>query len=293
MAGIAWVGGAAFLVPVLKENRNTLESSRNFYGVLRVIDDYGDAAHPKRHLRHGRITHGTQLLSASEAGHTTAYYAERSGVELALDHHPRRQEHQPLTVGAVGLGVGTIAAYGAPGDTFRFFEINPDVERLARRYFTFLKDSKASVNVIPGDGRLSLEREVQNGGSNRYDVLVLDAFAGDAIPVHLLTEEAMALYWQALKEDGILAVHTSNRYLNLSRVVTGLAPKQRKRVIRIQRGGDYAAFGSTWLLVTSNQQFMRYVRDSVPFGADVPNEPPVVWTDAFSNLYDVLGDEGG
>jgi spermidine synthase len=292
-AGIAWLGGAAFLAPVFRENRNTLESSRNFYGVLRVIDDYSDSLHPKRHLRHGRITHGTQLLAAGETGKTTAYYAERSGVEIAIDHHPRREQHQPLTVGAVGLGVGTIAAYGAPSDTFRFFEINPDVERLARAHFTFLKDSKAVVSVVLGDGRLSIEREVENGeGQHRYDVLVLDAFAGDAIPVHLLTEEAMALYWQALKEDGILAVHTSNRYLNLARVVTGLAPKQRKRVIRIERGHDYAAFGSTWLLVTSNRDFMKYVTDSVKFGADVPNEPPVVWTDAFSNLYDVLGDEG-
>jgi len=291
MAGIAWLGGAGFLAPVLRENRNTLATSRNFYGVLRVIDDYSDPGHPKRHLRHGRITHGNQLLSAGERRKTTAYYAESSGVEIAIDHHPVREKHQPLTVGAIGLGIGTIAAYGETGDSFRFFEINREVERLAREYFTFLEDSKATVDVVLGDGRLSIEREVQGGtGKHRYDVLVLDAFAGDAIPVHLLTEEAMALYWEALKEDGILAVHTSNRYLNLSRVVTGLAPKQRKRVIRIQRSADYASFSSTWLLVTSNRDFMRYVRDSVKFGADVPNEPPVVWTDSFSNLYDVLGE---
>jgi hypothetical protein len=293
MAGIAWLGGAGFLAPVLRENKNTLATARNFYGVLRVIEDYSDPSHPKRHLRHGRITHGTQLLSANESGKTTAYYAEGSGVEIAIRHHPRREQHQPLTLGAIGLGVGTIAAYGEPGDRFRFFEINRDVERLAREYFTFLEDSKATVDVALGDGRLSIEREVQAGtGNHRYDVLVLDAFSGDAIPVHLLTEEAMALYWKALKEDGILAIHTSNRYLNLARVVMGLAPKQRKRVVRIERGGDYASFGSTWLLVTSNRDFMRYVKDSIKFGADIPNDQPVVWTDAFSNLYDVLGDEG-
>src|SRR6185436_3679823 len=167
----------------------------------------------------------------------TAYYAEGSGVELAIDHHPRRTGGSHLAIGAIGLGVGTIAAYGLPADTFRFYEINPDVERLARRYFTFLADSKATVEVALGDGRLALERDVAAwAGVHRYDVLVADAFAGDAIPVHLLTVEAMALYWQALKDDGVLAVHVSNRYLNLTRVISGIAPRFHKRIVRIRRG---------------------------------------------------------
>jgi spermidine synthase len=211
-------------------------------------------------------------------------------VELAIDDHPRRQAGDPLQIGAVGLGVGTIALYGKPADSIRFFEINPDVDRLSRRYFTFLQDSKASVEVVLGDGRLSLERELEHR-EHRYDVLVVDAFSGDAIPVHLLTLEAMNTYWRALKDDGILALHVSNRYLNLTRVVSGLAPTFGKRLMRIRQEAGLGTFSSTWLLVTSNQPFLQYLERNVEDGADVPSEPPVVWSDAFSNLYEVLGEE--
>jgi spermidine synthase len=296
IGAILWLGIAAFLLPALRGPDKRIAMARNFYGVLHVLDEpldsTRDSLHALRHLRHGRITHGTQFLNPKDRGRTTAYYAEGSGVELAIDHHPRRAAGEHLAIGAIGLGVGTIAAYGLPGDTLRFYEINPDVERLARRYFTFLADSKATVEVTLGDGRLSLEREVAGGQAlHRFDILVADAFAGDAIPVHLLTVEAMALYWQALKEDGVLAIHVSNRYLNLARVVSGIAPRFHKRIVRIRRGAGAGALGSTWLLVTSNRRFLNYVANNVPFGADIPAEPPVVWTDAFSNLYDVLGEE--
>jgi spermidine synthase len=290
-AGVLGLGIAAFVVPSLQSTRNTVESSRNFYGVLRVLDDRGDSLYPIRHLWHGRITHGTQFLNPADRQRTTAYYADGSGVEIAMRHHPKRLSGQPLAIGAIGLGVGTIAAYGQPGDTLRFYEINPDVERMAREHFTFMADSKAEVDVVLGDGRLSLEREVESGeGRGRYDVLVADAFAGDAVPVHLLTREAMELYWQALKQDGVLAIHISNRYLNLARVVSGLVPAVQKRLVRIRRPGGGAAFGSTWLLVSSNQQFLRYLVNNITHGADIPAEPPVVWSDAFSNLYEVFGD---
>src|SRR5262249_1207938 len=159
----------------------------------------------------------------------TAYYAEGSGVDVAIRQHPRRKAGLPLTIGAIGLGAGTIAAYGAPGDSLRFFEINPDVVDFAHRYFTYLRDTPAAVDVVEGDGRLSLEREMAAPDRrHRYDVMVVDAFSGDAIPIHLLTTEAMALYWDALKPDGILALHTSNRHVNLARVVLGESRMLRK-----------------------------------------------------------------
>ena len=290
MAGILWLGAAAFLIPAIRDYRDTITTARNFYGVLRVLEDRSEPEHPMRELRHGRITHGSQFLEPRYRNRTTAYYSMGSGVELAIDHHPRRQTGGPLSIGAIGLGVGTIAAYGRPGDTLRFFEINPDVERLARRYFTFLEDSRAAVDVVLGDGRLSLEREM-GPRPHRYDIMVVDAFSSDAIPVHLLTVEAMATYWQSLKDDGILAFHVSNRYLNLTRVVNGLAPGYQKQIVRIRTGDGLGAFGSTWLLVTSNPEFLRYLKENVLFGADIPAERPVVWTDAFSNLYEVLGEE--
>ena len=300
VGGVLWIGVALFLLPSIRGPGTTIKTSRNFYGVLRVYEDYSDSLRPTRgptrELRHGRITHGTQLLDSGTAALRlipTSYYAEGSGVQVAIDHHPRRAAGEPLVVGAIGLGVGTIAAYGVPADTFRFYEINPQVEILARRYFSFLAESRAPTQVVLGDGRLSLEREVASGaGRKHYDIIVADAFSGDAIPMHLLTREAMTLYWEALKDDGILAIHTSNRYLNLARVVSGLAPTVRKRVIRLRRPGTGAAFASTWLLVTSNVEFMKWVQANVTYGADIPAEPAVVWTDDFSNLYEVLGDGG-
>ena len=292
VAGILWLGVAAFLLPALRGTEHRVESARNFYGVLHVLDERVDSIRVLRNLRHGRITHGTQFIAGEDRSTATAYYSKGSGVELAIDHHPSREAGKGLQIGAIGLGVGTIATYGVPGDTLRFFEINPEVIRLARTHFTFLADSKSKVRVVLGDGRLSLEHEVAAGTHpQRYDVLVVDAFSGDAIPVHLLTLEAMQLYSTALKDDGILAIHTSNRYLNLARVVSGLAPMVRKQVVRIRTSATVEGLASTWLLVTNNRPFLRWVANNVPNGADIPAEPAVVWTDAFSNLYEVLGSD--
>ena len=188
--GLAAVGGLAalgFTRQLVSREAGTLINVRNFYGVLSVLEGESPVAGRIRGLRHGRVLHGSQLQDPERMSAPTTYYAEGSGVHVAIARHPRRQSGRPLRVAAVGLGVGAVAAWGEAGDTIRFFEINPDVDRLARDFFTYLQDSRAVVEVVLGDGRLSLERDLApDGGARRYDVIVLDAFSGDAIPTHLL-----------------------------------------------------------------------------------------------------------
>ena len=197
---------------------------RNFYGVLRVEDrvlprsvpSEDDRSQPLdadpryRDLINGTIEHGVQFLSGGRRLETTTYYAPNSGVGLAIQVAGRRG---PVKIGIIGLGAGTIAAYGRPGDQYIFYEINPLVLELANNQFSFLRQSSASVNVVLGDARLSLEREAQQ----QFDVLAVDAFSSDAIPIHLLTREAFALYLGHIKPSGLIAVHVSNKYLDLSR----------------------------------------------------------------------------
>lgn len=264
--------------------------TRNFYGILIVAEDGPGVIEPRmRRLLNGRILHGAQFLDPERKKTAPSYYAEGSGLELAIRQHTRRLAGNALRIGAVGLGAGTIAAWGETGDSMRFFEINPAAETYARQYFTFLSDSRATVDVAIGDARLSLERELREGPGNRaYDVLAIDAFTGDAIPVHLLTREAFALYFAVMNADGVLAVHVSNRYLDLMPVVGGLARERGLEALQIEQDEDAwnAVEASTWMLVTRDAAFVGRVR-----GNAEPAEPEartLVWTDAFSSVIRVL-----
>jgi len=289
IAAVFWLGFSVFILPDLKGDGTTVARARNFYGVLRVLDDPPDDDNPMRSLRHGHIIHGTEFLDSLRRDLPTSYYAYGSGVELAIRQHPRRRAGLALTVGAVGLGAGTIASWGAPGDTLRFYEINPDVVAFSRRYFTFLRDSPFTIDVVMDDARLSLEREVTSGASvKRYDVIVVDAFSGDAIPVHLLTRECGDIYWRALKDDGILAIHISNRFLDLAPVAMGLAQAFDKKALRVETDDGVAALGSTWVLLSSNRAFFDSLHAPSMTTVEDPDEPPVTWTDHFSNLFGVL-----
>ena len=192
-----------------------------------------------RRLQHGRILHGAQFLDPVRRALATTYYGPSSGVDVAIREHSHRKAGRPLRIGVVGLGAGTVAAWGQRGDHVRFFEINPIAELFARKYFYYLADSHAGVDVVIGDARLSIERELRDGtGVRAYDVLVIDAFSGDAIPVHLLTREAFARYKEALAPDGVLAVHVSNQYLDLRPVVRGLGQELGERVLEIESHDD-------------------------------------------------------
>jgi SAM-dependent methyltransferase len=258
---------------------------RNFYGGLKVFDAMSDddaSTEPVRRLMHGTITHGEQFLSAKLRNLPTTYYGTNSGVGRTIRQF---QDSGPVRVGVIGLGTGTLAAYGRPGDYFRFYEINPLVLQLANTEFTFLKNCPAGKDVALGDARLSLEREPRQD----FDVLAVDAFSGDAIPVHLLTREAFLLYFHHLKPDGVLAVHVSNKYLDLTPVVKVAAVsvgKDSRLVDTEDESND--VFGATWMLVTANSAFfdkplLRTAAIAVPRSDRVR-----LWTDDYSNLFRIL-----
>lgn len=270
--------------------RGTVASARNFYGVLRVQDHPAGLMHALRVLRHGQIFHGAEFLDSARTGLPTTYFARGSGVALAITTHPKRVAGEPLRIGVIGLGVGTLAAWTRPGDTLHFYEIDPAAERLARRYFTYLGGSPGAVEVTLGDGRISLERAVEAaGGRPLYDILVVDAFAGDAVPVHLLTKECADLYGRAVGPDGLVLFQITNRYVDLGRVVRGLADAEGMQVVRVDQPADSArgALQNAWMLLAPRSFRIppRLDAASTPLAG---RKPPVLWTDDFSNLLGVL-----
>jgi hypothetical protein len=269
-------------------------SSRNFYGILTVKDV--EINHIiERRLIDGSTSHGTQILTDAGADLTPrSYYRANTGVALALAHVKSEREangvHVDINVGIVGLGAGTLAAYGQKGDKYDFYELNPDVKRLADDYFTYLKSSKAKIQVILGDGRVSLTRAVEQERYLDYDVLVIDAFSGDSIPSHLLTLEAFELYFQHLNDQGILAIHISNSHLDLTPLVRGLAQAFNQQAVYINTLEKQAGENNAqWVLITNSKNFLANasVRKFVsrwPLNA----EKTMVWTDDYSNLLSVL-----
>jgi hypothetical protein len=255
---------------------------RNFYGVLKVIDGpFNKSGETVRSLVHGVVNHGTELLAKGRELEPTTYYAPGSGVGVALaaiDRPGRR-------IGAVGLGAGTLAAYGRPGDLFRFYEINPLSIRFANEYFHYVPESKGKIEIELGDARLSLERESPEG----YDLIALDAFSGDSIPVHLLTVESFKLYLRHLRPDGILAVHISNQHLNLAPVVESVARtvglKSRRLLYQPPQGSS--AFRSEWVLTASDEAWAAHPT-LAEAGTPLPPTDVQPWTDDYSNLLRVL-----
>jgi hypothetical protein len=256
---------------------------RNFYGGLRVRDSGPETRlDTVRSLTHGTINHGEEYLNPTRRDLPTTYYGPNTGVGVAIRD---KQTHGPIRVGVIGLGTGTISAYGRAGDYYRFYEINPLVPRLARTEFHFVGDSKARVDITMGDARLSLERQPPQN----FDVLAVDAFSSDSIPVHLLTRQAMDLYFHHLKPDGILAVHISNRYLDLQpvlRVETRTAGKLA-RVVDTEDDESQDVFGATWVLVVSPTAGFSQAILNASTGLNALRKVRL-WTDDFSNLYQIL-----
>jgi hypothetical protein len=275
---------SAYVAPGLRASGTTVETARSFFGVLRVEDRPPGLMREMRVLRHGRIFHGAQFLDPDRRGGPTAYFSAGSGVARAITEHPRRLAGQRLRIGVIGLGVGTLASWGEEGDEILFYELDPDAERLARRHFTFLEESSAAVTVSIGDGRLALERDL-SGGSPRFDVLVVDAFSGDAVPVHLLTREAMSVYTEGLRASGVLVFQITNRHLDLERVVRGLATDAGLRAVRVDQeaGQTEGRLASSWMIVGAPQSHVLLERESVRARSE-----SVLWTDDFSNLLGVL-----
>jgi hypothetical protein len=260
----------------------SVDVSRNFYGVLKV--EHRPAARPEdeiTQLFHGWVIHGTQFVAPEKRNIPTAYYSQASGAGQALTRH---HSGIPRHVGVVGLGIGTLAAYGQADDRFRFYEINPDVITLAHKHFTFLRDCPAGQTIVTGDARLALEFEEPQ----QFDILVLDAFSGDAIPVHLLTREAMGVYLKHLKTDGLLAFHISNLHFDLRPVIAGLAQEYGLSCVvrRSEADRATAAQPALWVLLARYPQVLA-LAGGLESNSHSPL-PPVLWTDDRSNLLEVL-----
>ncbi len=257
---------------------DNLAVTRGFYGTLRVTREVvGLPAAKARSLLHGVIRHGTQIMEKPLLLTPTTYFGVGSGVQRAI----ARLRHPGERVGVIGLGVGTLAAYGENGDVYRFYEINPQVLDLATRWFSFLSGSPARAEVVLGDGRLSLERE----SPQNYDVFVIDAFSSDSIPAHLLTREAVAQYLRHLQPEGIIAFHISNKVFDLEPVIAAAATHAELHGTTAIVGDDLRLYrlGSTWVLLS------RSAAQIEGLGRPMRRDSRVrVWTDDYSNIWTIV-----
>ncbi len=284
-----WIAGTAATIWAAVLNvrvlrHDVISQLRGFYGSLRVIQTFAiPGPGIQRTLMNGTIQHGIQVFNDELRHRGTSYYAPDSGVGLALrfccDRRPRR-------IGVVGLGAGTLAAYGEPGDSIAFYEIDPLVERLARARFSYLKECRAPVTVILGDARVSLEDEPPQN----YDVLALDAFSGDAIPVHLLTAEAIGLYRRHLKPGGVLAFHISSQYLDLAPVLAEEARHARMTALEVQSlaNDEEGEFQANWVLMSANADFFRQPEVAIASRPISPRPGLRLWTDEFNSLLPLI-----
>jgi hypothetical protein len=259
--------------------------ARNFYGTLRV-KDFGDAGSPTgtRRLMHGVIMHGEQFLAPEKRMLPTTYYGPDSGIGRIIS--VKREASREISVGVVGLGAGTLAVYGRKGDSYRFYEINPQVIDVAMKEFSYLTDTPAKIENLLGDARLTMEREP----AQNYDVLAIDAFSSDSIPTHLMTHQAMGVYLKNMKADGVIAFHVTNRFLHLAPVVKRIADEHRLHTVLISDEPDDASdFAKTdWVLVSRSEKALAHARIAnvkEPIG-EIPGLR--LWTDSFNNLFKIL-----
>jgi SAM-dependent methyltransferase len=282
---VATVGMAGYLGYEVREFRSGSRLLvRNFYGALRVNDE-GDGVEEAqiRKLTHGTINHGEEFMDDARHMQPTTYYGYKSGIGLTIVEAERRLG---LRVGVIGLGAGTIAAYGRPGDVYRFYDINPLVIGIARSQFRFVPESKGKVEVVLGDARLSMERE----SPQNYDILAVDAFSSDSIPIHLLTGEAFALYFRHLQPGGVLAVHVSNKHLDLAPVVDVAARALGKHAMLIdtEDDDDNAVFSASWVMVSGRQSYFQFPLIQAAATPITGNPRLRMWTDDYSNLFQIL-----
>lgn len=287
VACVAAYAGFTSYTQINDYSDSVIAKERSFYGALRVRD-YGPPDH-MRTLQHGAIRHGAQITEpASERTYPASYYGLESGFGIVMTALQNRSTG-PLRVGVVGLGTGTTAAYGRPGDFFRFYDIDPGVAKFAREYFTYLSDSRAKTEIVLGDARLSLEAE----SGELFDLLAIDAFSGDSIPTHLLTANAFEVYFRRLKPDGVLLVHTTNRYLDLPPVVKILADQRKLSSAIIENEPDDAQSArqqsdSDWVVIPRDARMLEVPAIAAKAKQISPRAGVGLWTDDYNNLFRIL-----
>jgi hypothetical protein len=302
----AGVGAASLLLvwAGTSQYRHASWAHRNFYGSLYITErQVPDSRFNAYVFTHSTTFHGLQFTAPELRPYPTAYYNKNSGIGLLLQNYPRQQNEgvtaQTLRVGGIGLGLGTIASYGQHGDVFRFYEIDPEVVRVASGqygYFSFLSDSHAQIEVMNGDGRISLERELAHAQPQSYDILVVDAFNGDAVPVHLLTAEAFELYLKHLRdENSVIAIHITNRSVELASVVAAEAQHFHLNLTYINAPGitnatlpDGVIAANQWILLSRSNKVL-----SIPAIAQASTPLHLhhglhFWTDEQNNLLQIL-----
>jgi len=282
MIALAAIGFSGFHIYQYIESltSNARVMTRNFYGTLRVKDT-GSGDEAVRRLMHGVIMHGEEYLAESRRNEATTYYGATSGIGRVI----KALEESPLRVGVVGLGTGTMASYGRKGDVYRFYEINPQVVDIAHNEFGFLGGSGAAIEIVLGDARLGMEREPPQN----YDVLVIDAFSSDSIPVHLITREAMAVYLRNMKPGGVVAFHVTNRFLNLAPVVKRIADEYKLHTALISDDAEDSDLARTdWVMVTRDKALLDQP-DIAEYASAIDEIRGLrVWTDDFNNLFQIL-----
>ena len=282
VATVAFGGYYAYTNRAYFDTQQTLLMKRNFYGALSVREFHrDDPQNAVRRFVHGVIMHGEQFLAPERQDEATAYFRQQSGIGrtmAALDQPNRR-------IGIIGLGAGTLATYGRACETMRFYDINPDVIEVAQSHFSFLARSQAKIELVLGDARLAMEREAPQA----YDLIVVDAFSGDSIPVHLATSEALAVYLRHLKPGGVIAFHISNKFLRLAPVLERLAAERGLDGMFVTEPPDQRDhYSSDWFLMTANPALRNHPAIAPQIEA-VEGIPGLgLWTDDFNNLFQIL-----
>ena len=262
-----------------------IAKARNFYGIL-TVKDITEGNVNERRLIDGTTSHGSQSLPLSESAVPMSYYRPGTGVQLVIEELSR---DRLLQVGIIGLGVGALAAYGQPGDHYTFYELNPLVSDFAKKYFSYLHNSRAEVDVKLGDARVTLQNELDLGKKNAFDLLVIDAFSGDLIPTHLMTHEAFLLYQQHIKIQGVIALHISNRHLSLLPVIMNHSQSLNMQIMLFDTPGDGNEHDAQWVMLTNNSrltQSPKLVNRQTVIAKD--QHQNVLWTDDYSSLIPIL-----
>jgi hypothetical protein len=295
IAGWFTVGILVFLLAQhikLRENE-TIAINRSFFGILRISEVSHAPGVVIRKLNHGRINHGSQILDEQLGKRPVSYFGPDSGIGVAIKTQRSRlvdsASTSPLRIGVIGQGVSTIAAFGEAGDVIRFYEIDARVSEIANTYFTYLSDSKADTIVVIGDARISMESELTAQQYQGYDVLAVDAFSGDGIPVHLLTREALSLYRQHMTPQGVIAIHISNRHFDLRSVVRSLASDAGMHASWITDSGDKRVGEkiNDWVLLTDATGLQKQLETKATKWPEGDFER-MLWTDDYANVLAAL-----